>query len=268
MLTVHHLRRSQSERIVWLCEELGLDYELKCYERNPSDMLAPPAYKALHPMGIAPVVTDGDLVLGESGAIVDYILARHGPGGLVRGAGDPDFASLPVLAALRQRHAAADHGPQHDRAPHRPARRPPGGGVDAQPARTGAGAGREALQRSALPGRRGFQRGRHHERVLADHDAHLLPAGPGAVPADPGLAARAHRHPGAPIGARWRRATPNWRRCWTERRFSAAAAGGRRRARPGRRAASAPSPVPESRGCCPRRARRPAARAGSPPRCC
>lgn len=92
MLTVHHLRRSQSERIVWLCEELGLRYELKCYERNTTNMLAPPAYKALHPMGTAPVVTDGDLVLGESGAIVEYILAKYGPGSLTRAPAHPDFA--------------------------------------------------------------------------------------------------------------------------------------------------------------------------------
>ena len=92
MLIVHHLRRSQSERIVWLCEELDLGYELKCYDRNKTDMLAPPEYKALHPMGIAPVITDGDLVLGESGAIVEYILAKYGPGGLARGPADPDFA--------------------------------------------------------------------------------------------------------------------------------------------------------------------------------
>ena len=92
MLTVHHLRRSQSERIVWLCEELGLDYELRCYDRNKSDMLAPPEYKALHPMGIAPVINDGSLVLGESGAIVEYILAKYGSGGLTRGPADPEFA--------------------------------------------------------------------------------------------------------------------------------------------------------------------------------
>ena len=92
MLTVHHLRRSQSERIVWLCEELGLDYELKCYDRNKSDMLAPAEYKALHPMGIAPVINDGSVVLGESGAIVEYILARYGSGGLTHGPADPEFA--------------------------------------------------------------------------------------------------------------------------------------------------------------------------------
>jgi hypothetical protein len=68
MLTVHHLGISQSERIVWLCEELELDYELKRYDRRPDNRMAPDAYKALHPMGIAPVITDGDLVLGESGA--------------------------------------------------------------------------------------------------------------------------------------------------------------------------------------------------------
>ncbi|MEA2847549.1 MAG: glutathione S-transferase, partial [Rhodospirillaceae bacterium] len=56
MLTVHHLGKSQSERIVWLCEELGIPYELKRYERLPVTMLAPPEYKALHPLGAAPVI--------------------------------------------------------------------------------------------------------------------------------------------------------------------------------------------------------------------
>ena len=90
MLTVHHLGKSQSERIVWLCEELGIPYELKCYARAP--LLAPPDYKALHPIGTAPVITDGDLVLGESGAIVDYIIARYGSGRLALTADHPDFA--------------------------------------------------------------------------------------------------------------------------------------------------------------------------------
>jgi len=97
MLTVHHLGISQSERIVWLCEELGLDYELKLYARRPDNRLAPDEYKALHPMGIAPVITDssvegGDLVLGESGAICEYICGRYGGGRLTPGPGDPDFA--------------------------------------------------------------------------------------------------------------------------------------------------------------------------------
>ncbi|BBO07384.1 MULTISPECIES: glutathione S-transferase family protein [Bradyrhizobium] len=91
MLTVHHLGKSQSERIVWLCEELGLHYELKRYARDPVTMLAPPEYKALHPRGAAPVVTDGDLVLAESGAIVDYIVAKYGNGRLVLGPNDPAF---------------------------------------------------------------------------------------------------------------------------------------------------------------------------------
>jgi len=92
MLTVHHLGISQSERIVWLCEELGLDYQLKRYDRRADNRLAPDEYKALHPMGIAPVITDGDLVLGESGAICDYIVAKYGNGKLVPKPADKDFA--------------------------------------------------------------------------------------------------------------------------------------------------------------------------------
>ncbi len=92
MLTVHHLRTSQSERIVWLCEELGIDYDLKLYDRRSDNRMAPDQYKALHPMGMAPVVTDGDLVLGESAAICDYVNARHGGGRLAPGVDSPDFA--------------------------------------------------------------------------------------------------------------------------------------------------------------------------------
>jgi glutathione S-transferase len=90
MLTVHHLGKSQSERIVWLCEELEIPYELKRYVRAP--LLAPPDYKALHPIGTAPVITDGDLVLAESGAVVQYIAARYGGGRLMLSDGHPDFA--------------------------------------------------------------------------------------------------------------------------------------------------------------------------------
>jgi glutathione S-transferase len=92
MLTVHHLGMSQSERIVWLCEELELDYTLKRYERRADNRLAPDDYKALSPMGVAPVITDGDPVLGESAAICDYICARYGDGRLVPATDDPDFA--------------------------------------------------------------------------------------------------------------------------------------------------------------------------------
>jgi glutathione S-transferase len=92
MLTVHHLGKSQSERIVWLCEELAIPYELKRYARDPVTMLAPADYKALHPIGAAPVITDGDLVLAESGAVVDYIIAKYGDGRLRPKASHPDFA--------------------------------------------------------------------------------------------------------------------------------------------------------------------------------
>lgn len=93
MLTVHHLGLSQSDRIVWLCEELAIPYTLKRYERDPVTRLAPAEYKALHPAGTAPVITDGDVVLAESEAIIDYIVARHGGGRLTVAADDPAFAT-------------------------------------------------------------------------------------------------------------------------------------------------------------------------------
>ena len=92
MLIVHHLGKSQSERIVWLCEELAIPYELKVYDRDPVTRLAPVEYKALHPLGTAPIITDGDTVLAESTAIVEYILAKYGNGSLTVPATDPAFA--------------------------------------------------------------------------------------------------------------------------------------------------------------------------------
>lgn len=92
MLTVHHLGVSQSERIVWVCEELGIPYLLQRHDRDRITGLAPAAYKALHPMGIAPVITDGDLVLAESGAILQYLIARHGNGRLAIAPDRPNFA--------------------------------------------------------------------------------------------------------------------------------------------------------------------------------
>jgi len=94
MLTVHHLGKSQSERIVWLCEELGLPYELKVHDRDPVTRLAQSDYKALHPIGAAPVIRDGDVVLAESGAIVAYITAKYGKGKLVLPRNHPDFAQF------------------------------------------------------------------------------------------------------------------------------------------------------------------------------
>src|SRR5258708_14647496 len=94
MLTVHHLGKSQSERIVWLCEELGIPYELKRHTRDAVTMLAPADYKALHSIGTAPVIVDGDVVLAESGAVVEYIIAKYGNGRLVLAADHPDFAQF------------------------------------------------------------------------------------------------------------------------------------------------------------------------------
>ncbi|MGE4322697.1 MAG: glutathione S-transferase family protein [Sphingobium sp.] len=92
MLTVHHLRKSQSERIVWLCEELDVAYDLRLYARDPVTSLAPAEYKALHPMGTAPVITDdGGVTLAETGAIIEYILARHGGGALAISPGAQDY---------------------------------------------------------------------------------------------------------------------------------------------------------------------------------
>ena len=92
MLTVHHLGISQSERIVWLCEELEIPYQFIRYERTAAN-LTPPAYRALHPSGTAPVITDGDMALAESGAIIEYIIARYGQGRLAVGPDSPDFAN-------------------------------------------------------------------------------------------------------------------------------------------------------------------------------
>jgi len=94
VLTVHHLEKSQSERIVWLCEELSIPYDLKIYERDSITMLAPPGYKALHPLGAAPIITDGDIVLAESAAIVDYIATRHGGGRLTIAPDKPGYANF------------------------------------------------------------------------------------------------------------------------------------------------------------------------------
>lgn len=93
MLTVHHLGVSQSDRVVWLCEELEIPYELRCYQRDPVTLLAPPEYKALHPSKSAPVITDGDLILGESAAIIEYVLAKYGECRLTLSPEHPEFGS-------------------------------------------------------------------------------------------------------------------------------------------------------------------------------
>jgi glutathione S-transferase len=90
MITVHHLNNSRSQRILWLLEELGLEYAIKRYERDAQTMLAPPALLAVHPLGKSPVITDGDLTIAESGAIVEYLVDRYGAGRLKPEAGTAD----------------------------------------------------------------------------------------------------------------------------------------------------------------------------------
>jgi len=101
MITVHHLNNSRSQRILWLLEELGLDYEIKKYQRDPKTMLAPPELRAVHPLGKSPVISDGDIVVAESGAIVEYLTGRYdgrepsaspagGPGSLAPPPGTPE----------------------------------------------------------------------------------------------------------------------------------------------------------------------------------
>ncbi|MCR5878427.1 glutathione S-transferase family protein [Phenylobacterium sp. J367] len=87
MIVVHHLNDSRSQRILWLLEELGLAYELRRYERDATTRLAPPELKAVHPLGKSPVITDDGHTIHESGAIIDYIIRRHGEGRLAPPAG-------------------------------------------------------------------------------------------------------------------------------------------------------------------------------------
>lgn len=82
MITVHHLNDSRSQRILWLCEELGTGYDIKFYQRDATTSLAPPDLKAIHPLGKSPVIEDGEIKVAESGAIVDYLIRTHGNGAL------------------------------------------------------------------------------------------------------------------------------------------------------------------------------------------
>ena len=91
MITVHHLNNSRSQRVLWLLEELELPYEVVRYQRDPQTMLAPPALKAVHPLGKSPVVTsDEGLTLAESGAIIETLIEREGKGRLAPAAGSPE----------------------------------------------------------------------------------------------------------------------------------------------------------------------------------
>src|SRR6202050_2583140 len=90
MVTVHHLNNSRSQRVLWLLEELGVAYEVKRYQRDAKTMLAPPALLAVHPLGKSPVITDGDLTVAESGAIVEYLDGTYGGGRLTPRGGAPE----------------------------------------------------------------------------------------------------------------------------------------------------------------------------------
>ncbi|WP_442947795.1 glutathione S-transferase family protein [Nostoc sp.] len=90
MIVVHHLNNSRSQRVLWLLEELGIEYEIKFYERDQKTMLAPTSLREVHPLGKSPVITDADLTVAESGAIIEYIVDRYGNGRLVPPSGTPE----------------------------------------------------------------------------------------------------------------------------------------------------------------------------------
>lgn len=90
MIRVHHLENSRSQRVLWLLEELGLPYEVIRYSRNPQTMLAPPELRAIHPLGKSPVISDGDVVVAESGAIIEYLVETYGKGALQPALGTPE----------------------------------------------------------------------------------------------------------------------------------------------------------------------------------
>lgn len=91
MITVHHLNNSRSQRILWLLEELGLDYDVKHYERDAKTNLAPASLKKVHPLGKSPVIEEGGRVYAETGAMIDYIIDQHGNGRLRPAPGTPEY---------------------------------------------------------------------------------------------------------------------------------------------------------------------------------
>lgn len=101
MLKIHHLNMSRSERVVWLAEELGLRYELVHHPRDPQTFRSPPSLWAVSPQGKSPVIEDGDCIVCESGAVVEYLIERHGGGRLRPRSDAPEFP-----AYLHWMHAA------------------------------------------------------------------------------------------------------------------------------------------------------------------
>lgn len=77
MIKLHHLNKSRSKRIIWLLEELGVEYEIIAYQRDATTFLAPPALKNIHNLGKSPVIEDGDIIVTESGAITEYLIDKY-----------------------------------------------------------------------------------------------------------------------------------------------------------------------------------------------
>lgn len=90
MITVHHLEDSRSQRVLWLLEELGVDYEIKLYKRDPKTMLGPESLKQIHPLGKSPVLEDDGRAIAESGAVIDYLVEHYGDGRLIPPAGSDE----------------------------------------------------------------------------------------------------------------------------------------------------------------------------------
>jgi len=91
VITVHHLEKSRSHRVLWMLEELGLPYELVEYKRNPKTMLGPPELRKIHPLGKSPVIDEDGIIYAESAAILEHLVERHGAGRFVPAAGSADY---------------------------------------------------------------------------------------------------------------------------------------------------------------------------------
>ena len=128
MLIVHHLNESRSQRVLWLLEELGLDYEVRPYQRDPKTRLAPPELKEIHPLGKSPALQDGDRVVIESAAILDHLVRRHGGGRLAPDPATPAYddyvqwmhyaegsAMLPLMSELYLRRLGGAGAPLQPR---------------------------------------------------------------------------------------------------------------------------------------------------------
>lgn len=128
MIKLHHLNESRSQRVLWFLEELGIDYEIVPYRRDPATRLAPPELKAIHPLGKSPVIQNGALVVAESGAILEYLARTYGKGRYIPAEGSADFirhlhwmhfaegsAMLPLMLGLYVGRLGEAGAPLHPR---------------------------------------------------------------------------------------------------------------------------------------------------------